>query len=162
MANIMVMIIFGVLCFIVPSFIWALVLLVFRLRSKTAIGTVIGQDANPGIDGGNDMYAPIVEFQLPDGRKITFTEKVHSSAGLLDILYRALSKFVLKRDHDKVSVLYDPNDPQKARVNSFGTLYFIPAFLFLIGFCIILYSIPVFHGLLAPIFKFIERLTNSL
>jgi len=122
----MVIIIFAVLCFIVPSFIWALFLLAFRWRSKTAIGTVIGQDAVSGIDGGDDLYAPIVEFQLPDGKKITFTEKVYSSQGIPDYLFQIFSKLVFKRDPEKVTVLYDPNNPQKARVNSFGNLYFIP------------------------------------
>ncbi len=155
----MVIIIFALLCFIVPSFIWALILLAFRLRSKQAIGTIIGHDT---VSDGNDLYAPIVEFQLPDGRKITFTEKTHSNENILDILYKLFSKFVLKQDLDKVRVLYDPNNPQKARVNSFGTLYVMPAFLFLIGFCIILYSIPVFHDFLTPIFKFIERLIGTI
>lgn len=158
----MAIIIFALLCFIIPSFIWALVLLASRLRSKKAIGTVISHDASSGIDGGGDLYAPIVEFQLPDGKKITFTEKTHSNENILDILYKLFSKFVLKRDSDKVQVLYDPNNPQKARVNSFGTLYYMPAFLFLIGFCIILYSIPVFHDFLSPIFKFIERFISTL
>src|SRR6266511_4339513 len=108
-------IIFAVLCFIVPSFIWSLFLLVARLRSKEAIGTVIGQDANSF--EGSELYAPIVEFQLPDGRKITFTEKMHSNETILDILYNLFSRFVLKRDLDKVKVLYDPSNPQKARVN---------------------------------------------
>jgi hypothetical protein len=151
----MVIIIFALLCFIVPGFIWALVLLALRLRSKEAIGTVIGHDT---VSSGDDLYAPIVEFLLPDGRKITFTEKTHSNETILDILYKLFSKLVLKQDTDKVRVLYDPNNPQKARVNSFGTIYFMPAFLFIIGFCIILYSIPVFQNFFAPIFNFLEHL----
>ncbi len=153
-------IIFAILCFIVPSFIWALFLLVARLRSKEAIGTVIGQDANSF--EGSELYAPIVEFQLPDGRKITFTEKMHSNETILDILYNLFSRFVLKRDLDKVKVLYDPNNPQKARVNTFGNLYFMPAIVFLIGIFLILYAIPMFRDILDSIFNLIGRFTKNL
>jgi hypothetical protein len=156
------MIYVGALCFIIPSFIWAFFLLVFRLRSKTAIGTIIGEDAMPGVDGGSDLSAPIVEFQLPDGRKITFTEKVHSNETILDFLYKLFSQYVLKRDMTKVLVLYNPNDPQKARVNSFSNLYFMPVLLFFIGFCMVLYGIPFSHSFLDPIFKLIDRFTNNL
>jgi hypothetical protein len=82
-----------------------------RLRSQEAIGTVIGHDS--ASFEGSELYAPIVEFQLPDGRKITFTEKMHSNENILDILYNLFSKFVLKRDLDKVKVLYDPNNPKR-------------------------------------------------
>jgi hypothetical protein len=153
-------IVFAVLCFIVPSFIWALFLLINRLRSKEAIGTVIGQDA--ASFEGSELYAPIVEFQLPDGRKITFTEKMHSNENILDSLFNLFSKFVLKRDLDKVKVLYDPNNPQKARVNTFGNLYFMPAIIFAIGIFLILYAIPMFRDILDSIFSFIERLTKNL
>lgn len=154
----MMVIIFSVLCFIGPAFVWALFLIVSRLRSSTAIGTIIDHVAG-STDG--DVSAPIIEFQLPDGRKITFTG-MYSNETILDMLYHAFLKYVLKKDTAQVRVLYNPNNPQKARVNSFGNIYFMPVILFGIGVCIILYSIPVFSNFLTPIFNFIERFGNNL
>jgi hypothetical protein len=150
---------FAVLCFIIPSFVWAFFLLMSRLRSSVATGTIIGHDAGSA-DG--DVSAPIVEYQLPDGRKITFTDKVYSNQTILDLLYELFLKYILKRDTDQVKVLYDPNNPQKARVNSFGNIYFMPIILFLIGLFISLYAIPGVHDILDSILNFIERLTKNL
>ncbi len=154
------LIIVGVLCFIIPSIVWGIFLLSFRLRSKEAIGIII--DYHTGQSEYGQVFAPVVEFQLPDGKKITFTEKTHSNETIFDMIAGIFSKFVLKKDLNQVRVLYDPNNPEKARVNSFSYLYFMPASLLVIGFCIILYSIPIFHDILEPIFYFIDRLTEYL
>jgi Protein of unknown function (DUF3592) len=154
----MAIIIVAALCFIAPSFIWALIILTLRLRSKTAVGSIIGYEAG-STDG--DVSAPIIEFQLPDGRKFTFTG-TYSNETIIDTLYEAFRKYILKRDITQVNILYDPNNPQKARVNSFSNLYLMPVILFLIGFCLILYAIPVFHNILDPIFNFMDRLAGNL
>ena len=154
------MLIIGILCFIIPGIIWGLFLLAFRLRSKEAIGTIV--DTHTGQGELGQISAPIVEFQLPDGKKVTFTEKTHSNETIFDMIGSIFSKFVLKKDLNQVRVLYDPNNPEKARVNSFNYLYFMPVSLLLIGFCIILYAIPMFHDILAPILYFIDRLTKYL
>ena len=107
------------------------VVFVSGLRYKKTVGTVVGQDVV-----GNDtdqLSAPIVEFETPDGRKIVFTEKVHSNETILDIIGNLAAVFVLKKDPNKVRVLYDPNDPQKARVNNFANLYMFPLVLFIFG-----------------------------
>lgn len=151
-----VLTLFSLLCFITPSFIWALFLVVSRLRSSTANGTIIDHVAGSS-DG--DVSAPIIEFQLPDGRKITFTG-TYSNQTILDMLYGAFIKYVLKRDTSQVKVLYDPNNPQKARVNSFGNIYFMPVILFIIGLGIIMYAIPAVREFFTPIFNFIDQITK--
>ncbi len=151
-----VLILFSLLCFIVPSFIWALFLVVRRLRSSTANGTIIDHAAGSS-DG--DVSAPIIEFQIPDGRKFTFTG-IYSNQTILDILYEVLLKYIFKRDTTQVNVLYDPNNPQKARVNSFGNIYFMPIILFVIGLGIILYAIPAVRDFFTPIFNFINQITK--
>jgi hypothetical protein len=151
------MIIFATLCFIVPSVVWIIFILAFQLRSKRAAGTIVGYHGREG-----SRQAPIVEFQLPDGRKVTFTEPTHSTESIFDNISDLFNQFVLKKDLNQVTVLYDPNNPEKARVNSFIYLYIMPALLFVIGFCMVLYAIPVFHDMLQPVFEFLERFSKSL
>ena len=153
-----VIVLFGALCFIIPAIIWGLFILAFRMRSREAIGTIIDYDIGHSEHG--EVSAPIVEFQLPDGTKITFTEPTHSNETILDVVSDLFSKFALKKDLNKVKVIYDPNNPQKARVNTFGNLYFMPALLFLIGAGIILYTIPAAREFFTPIFNFIDRITK--
>lgn len=154
------MIFVGALCFIIPSIVWGLFLLAFRLRSKEAVGTIVDYHTGQGEYG--EVSAPVVEFQLPDGKKITFTEKTHTNETIFDMIGGIFSKFVLKKDLNQVRVLYDPNNPEKARVNSFNYLYFMPVSMFVIGSCIILYAIPFFHDILAPILNFFDRLAKYL
>lgn len=151
----MAAIIFSVLCFIGPAIVWAFFLIISRLRSTTAIGTIVDH-VSGSTDG--DMSAPVIEFQVPDGRKFTFTG-MYSNTTIPEMLYEAYREYVLKKDVTQVRVLYDPNNPQNARVNSIGNIYLMPIILFGIGICIILYSIPMFANVLTPIFKFIENLS---
>lgn len=150
------LIIVGGLCFIVPSVIWGLYLLAFRMRSAQAVGTIVDYH------GDREVTAPVVEFQLPDGTKVTFTEPTHTNETFIDVISDLLNTFVLKKDINQVNVLYDPNNPQKARVNRFKYLYFFPFLLFIIGSCIILYAIPFFRDILAPIFNFLDLLSKNL
>lgn len=154
------MIFVGVLCFVIPSIVWGLFLLAFRLRSKEAVGTIVDYHTGQGEYG--EVSAPVVEFQLPDGKKITFTEKTHTNETIFDMIGGIFSKFFLKKDLNQIRVLYDPNNPEKARVNSFNYLYFMPVSMFVIGSCIILYTIPFFHDIFAPILNFFDRLTKYL
>ncbi|MFN8413284.1 MAG: DUF3592 domain-containing protein [Anaerolineales bacterium] len=158
MQNMIVMTVFSLACFIGPAFIWMTFLIVSRLRSKTTVGKIIDY-ASGSSDG--DVSAPIVEFQLPDGQKVTFTG-MYQNQTIIEGLYEAFLQHGLKKGLTQVQVLYDPKNPQKARINSFSNIYLVPVLLLMIGFCIILYSIPVFHDFLAPIFNFLDRLTNSL
>ena len=156
----MILISLAVLCFIVPSVIWGIFIPAFRLRSSEAIGTIVDYHTGQGKYG--EVSAPVVEFQVPDGRKFTFTEKKHTNETIFDTVSDLFSKFFLKKDPNQVKVLYDPNDPQKARVNAFAYLYFMPTILFLIGICTILYAFPVFRDLFTPIFNFIDRLASFI
>ena len=124
------------------------------LRSSRAVGRIIDYESG-STDG--ETAAPIIEFQTPDGRTLTF-KGIFSNETVFDMLYGVFLKYVLKRDTSLVRVLYDPNDPQKARVNSFGNIYFLPVLLFIVGLCIMLSSIPMF----SPVFDFIDRITQSL
>ena len=138
---------------------WALFLFISNLRYSVAIGTITGYHGAAGADN-TDVFAPIVEFQLPDGRKITFTEKTHSNETIFDMLYHAFLKYVLKKDVTQVKVLYDPNNPQKARVNSISNIYWMPIVMLVIGVCIILNSIPAIDNFITGIVDFFEGLSK--
>ena len=74
----------ALLCFILPAFVLGGFVFISGLRYKKTIGTVVGEDV---VNSDTDqLSAPIVEFETPDGRKITFTEKVHSNETILDII----------------------------------------------------------------------------
>ncbi|MFN8400531.1 MAG: DUF3592 domain-containing protein [Anaerolineales bacterium] len=145
---------FGLFCFIVPAILWGFFLLLSVLRSSRAVGKIIEYESGSS-DG--DVAAPIIEFQIPDGRKFTF-KGMYSNESIFDIAYNIFLKYILKRDPSLVNVLYDPKDPQKARINSIGNIYFLPMVLFIVGLCIILSSIPMFR----PLFDLFDRITKSL
>lgn len=149
-------VLFALTCFIAPAILWGVFLLSSVLHSSRAVGRIINYESG-STDG--DVAAPIIEFQVPDGRKFTF-KGAFSNATILDALYEAFLKYVLKRDDSLVRVLYDPNDPQKARVNSIGNIYFMPIILFLFGSCMILYAIPATRGIFTQIINIIDWLSN--
>lgn len=146
----------AMLCFILPAFVLGGAMFVSRLRYKKAAGTVVGEDVV-----GNDtdqLSAPIVEFETPDGTKIVFTEKVHSSETIVDVLAKLAVGIAFKKDPNKVTVLYDPKDPHKARLNNFGNLYMFPLALFIVGLFIILLTIPGFEDLFGKLTAFLDKI----
>ena len=115
----------------------------FSLRAQKTTGTVIGYRTSRSARGGGGQ-AEIVEFTGPDGRTLQFTEKVYRT------------RFIEKTGHT-VNVLYDPNNPGNARINSFATLYLTPFILAVVGVGMILFNLPMFH---APMQKLLEWLTE--
>jgi len=94
----------------------------FVAGAKSAPGKVAGFktfDA-PGTDMRDDIHYAMVRYKTADGREITF--RGPSKDGLVR----------LKRG-DEVSVLYYPNEPEKARVDSFMELWFAAAMLWAVG-----------------------------
>src|SRR5689334_9724598 len=102
-----------IICGAVPILIVAAGMWIYNLsmviRCEKTTGTVVGYDTQRG-GKGSGAQAEIVEFQLPNGEKVTFTDKAY------------LSRFI-EWEGQTVSVLYDPNQPTRARVNKFSTLY---------------------------------------
>ena len=146
----------ALLCFILPALVLGGFVFVSGLRLKRTVGTVVGQHV---VDSDTDqLSAPIVEFETPDGNKITFTEKVHSNETILDVLGQLAAGIALRKDPNKVMVLYDPNDPQKARVSNFGNRYMLPLVLFACGLFIILYTIPGFEDLFGKLTAILDKI----
>jgi hypothetical protein len=78
---------------------------------------------------GTQSYVPVVEFRTKDGRAVRFTDW---SVGTIPPTYKA---------GDKVSLVYDPSDPETARIKSWMRLWFGAAILMVAGL------VPVVCGL---------------
>lgn len=76
--------------------------------SQRAEGTVIRQIRN----GRKSSVAPVVEFFV-EGQRYEFQSWLSTSPPQFDV-------------GDKLSVLYDPRDPQRSRIESFVTLWLFP------------------------------------
>ena len=118
------------------------------LRYEKTTGTMIGYKTQRG-GKGSGSQAEIVEFQLPNGEKITFTDKAY------------LNRWIEWGDHP-VSVLYDPNQPTRARVNKFSTLYVLPIVLTLVGIGMLLSSFPMFQGPMQKLMDTLQKIIDNL
>lgn len=110
-AKLLVLTIIGILM-IIGSLIWMVRNYQFVSRAVSAKGTVISLNA-----GGSH---PQIRFTAGDGKPVEY-----SQSGLI----------FGYRPGDEVEVLYDPEAPQKASVNTFGAMWGFPFLGFLIGAC---------------------------
>jgi hypothetical protein len=122
--------------------------ILFILRAEKTTGTVVGYRTSRNPKGGGGE-AEIVEFKGPDGKTVEFTEKV----------YRAR---LIQREGHTVNVLYDPNKPTRARINSFATLHFIPVILAVVGVGIILSQTPMFSGPIQKLMDILKSLVDKI
>ncbi len=77
----------------------------FQARACRARGRVVAIEEGPGpVDGGMLLY-PVVEFRAPGGRTVEFRHTV----GTYPCWYRV---------GQSVAVLFDPEEPDRARVDS--------------------------------------------
>ena len=116
------------------------------VRTKTFIstaqetkGTVIRMLSSSGSEGGT-VYAPVFQFTTIQGQSIEVEEKVYSSPPQFS-------------QGQVVDILYNPQDPSRARVKKWSSLYFVP--LLLGGMGIAFGGI----GIILLIFKVIDLFT---
>jgi hypothetical protein len=140
-----------IVCGAVPILIIAIGMWIYNifiiLRYEKTTGTVVGYRTSRGPRGGGQ--AEIVEFTGPDGKTVQFTEKVYSTR-------------LIERSGHTVRVLYDPNNPGRARMNSFGTLYLFPILLTVIGVCMVLSQTPMFSGPIEGLVEFLKTLGDKI
>ena len=154
MDNLMIYI--GLLCLILPGTFWLLYLIWFRLRSHQAVGTIVDYKTHGGDNGS--YQTPVVEFQLPDGKTVTFTDSASiSNTGLLAAIGELFNYFVLRRGSDTVPVIYNPNKPQQARINTFSSLYLFPVIIVLVGCGIIIFAIPQTRTFVQPLINLFDK-----
>lgn len=126
-------------------FAWSIL---FTLRAEKATGTIVDFKTSSSSKSGVTQ-AEVVEFQLPDGKTIQFTEKTYRSRIVLNYA-------------KNVSVLYDPQNPTNARINSFWTLYFTPVILMVIGLGLIIFNLPMFSGLGETLLNWLQNFIEKV
>jgi len=119
------MIIFG-LAFGSVGFILAALAVFFWLRTRSfletaqkAQGTVIRLVYSSDSDGGGG-YSPVYTFRTISGQVIEVTDKMSSNPPQF-------------KEGQIIDVLYDPEDPSRARINKWFNLYFVPLLLGFLG-----------------------------
>jgi hypothetical protein len=101
----------------------------FVLHAERAEARFAGAVSRVGGNHGGTFLYPAFEFITRSGQSVRFT----SSSGSTDQPYA---------DGERVSVLYDPDHPEHARLGSFSTVWLIPTVLDAIG--IFLTSLAIF------------------
>lgn len=96
-----------------------------RLEAQTFVavtGTVVDNSYQTTVQDGveSGAYFPVVSFIPVDGAPVRFTDGVGSLPPDYEV-------------GESVPVLYDPADPQKARLNSWKRVWFVPTLLMSIG-----------------------------
>ncbi len=139
-------------CFAVPILMISgamfLINILFILRAERTTGTVVGYKTSRSAKGGGGQ-AEIVEFKGPDGGTVQFTEKLYRTR-LIEVEGRT------------VKVLYDPDKPTRARINSFATLYLIPIILGVVGIGMILSQTPMFSGPIQKLLDLLQSLVDKI
>jgi hypothetical protein len=90
----------------------------FLDRAEDAEGEVIEMIRSRSDD--SYTYKPVVEFTTPSGVQIEFTSSTSSNPPSYDV-------------GEIVDVLYDPEDPNNARIDGAFSLWFLPVFLSIFG-----------------------------
>jgi len=84
-------------------------------NGETTMGMVVGLDERDDSDGGCCVYVPVVEFQA-DGKTYSFYGDTASYPPAYDV-------------NERVSVLYDPSDPNTAQIDKFSERWLMPIIL---------------------------------
>ena len=69
------------------------------------------------------MIVPIVQFNTQSGESVTTEGRVDNVSVLQNIC----------ESGEKIEVIYDPDNPQHAALNTFSELWFVPLLLWIIG-----------------------------
>lgn len=89
----------------------------FVAGAKRADGVVVDRATRTHV---SEPYVhPVVKFETPDGGTVTFEDPVGTDLPL--------------RIGRRVAVLYDPRDPQRARIRSSVRLWLLPTVMVMLG-----------------------------
>ena len=88
----------------------------FLKQAHLASGVVIELKYKPPFSSGTGSYAPVVTYKTTEGRDVTFVNGVSANPPSYD-------------KGDKVEVVYDPDKPEQAEINSALGLWLVPGIL---------------------------------
>ena len=94
-----------------------------KLFLETAIktdGVVTEMVAVQSSDGGNSQSAPVYKFTAKDGTECTIRSSVSSYPPAFSV-------------GQKIAVLYDPSNPQNAKIDGFFNIWLVPFILAVMG-----------------------------
>jgi hypothetical protein len=169
---------YGYLCIGIPLIViggaWWLYNLAFLSRATETTGKIVGYDNGGG--GRHSTLRPIVEFQSSDGHLITFTnrngQQSESSGGFLELLiilpillfqiFSKKEKENTPEEVEMVQVLYDPNNPNRARIKNLLHIHVSPVLFIMLGFLVCAAGIPTINYFYTSIFSFIEALMKKI
>ncbi len=99
-------------------------------------GLVVGNSYITTIEEGNaaGSYLPEVEFSLPNGTKSRFTDKIGSVPPDYEI-------------GSKVKIIYEPENPSNARINSWKRIWLAPVILMTVGLLPLVISLIILRRL---------------
>jgi hypothetical protein len=94
--------------------------------ARTAPGRVVGFDLYdaPGPGLREDIHYAVIRYRTADGEQVRFRGPSRDGPARLN-------------EGDEVRVLYHPDAPEQARVDSFMGLWFVPVILWIVGFGVI-------------------------
>jgi len=87
----------------------------FISKAQEVQGTVVQMVWSSSSDGGGG-YSPVYQFRAISGQMITVQDSLSSSPPMFEV-------------GQTIDVLYDPENPQNARIKKFWSLYFVPILL---------------------------------
>ena len=88
---------------------------IFISKAQEVQGTVIRMVWRSGSDGGGG-YSPVYQFRAISGQMITVEDSLSSSPPMF-------------QEGQTIDVLYDPENPQDARIKKWMSLYFVSLLL---------------------------------
>lgn len=93
---------------------------IFLGKAQEVQGTVVEMVWSSSSDGGGG-YSPVYQFRTISGQMITVKDSLSSSPPMFQV-------------GQTIDVLYDPENPQYARIKKFWSLYFVTILLCGMGF----------------------------
>lgn len=113
----------------------------FMVNAEQARGTVVEVAARSGTDSSGNptiYFYPVVEFTAADGRAVRYQSSVGSSRPSQQV-------------GQAVEIVYNPANPQDARVNSFTEVWLWPVVLLGMGAVFVLAGVGAFFNSIALI-----------
>lgn len=96
----------------------------------TIVDMVLSRGSSSSSTNASYTYAPVFEFRAISGQMIRVQESVSSNPPQFQV-------------GETVEVLYDPEDPQNARINKWSNLYLFPTLFGVIGLLITAIGVAV-------------------
>ncbi len=87
-------------------------------------GIILRYERRKGTKINDYFMVPIIRFKTNSDEEITFEGKIDNTKFLSNIC----------KSGKEVEVIYNPNNPNDAIVNSFASIWFFPLLLWIIGF----------------------------